>query len=77
MFAGWTQGDFDELYSRFGTGGGLTLQGARDAVQAMNHKRDIHQKVALLLESNECELLTGFVELLFQRIVLRSPPPLQ
>ncbi len=76
LVAGWTQLDFAELYSRFGAGGALTQLGALDAIHAMNHKRNIHQKVALLLESSESELLTGFVELLYQRIVLPSPPTL-
>jgi transcriptional regulator with XRE-family HTH domain len=74
LFTGWSQADFDELYSRFGAGGGLTRQGTLDAVLAMNHKRDIHQKVDLLLESGESVLLTGFVELLYQRIIVQRPP---
>ena len=73
LFAGWTQADFDELYSRFGDGGALTAQGTLDAVIAMNHKRDIHQKVALLMESSEGELLSGLVELLYSRIVFCTP----
>lgn len=74
LFAGWTHADFDELYSRFGAGGGLTHSGTLDAVRAMNHKREIHQKVDVLLESGERELLAGVVELLYQRIVLHRPP---
>ena len=37
----------------------------------MNRKREIVQKVALLLETGEAELLTGLVELLFERVVIR------
>jgi len=71
LIAGWTEADFDELYSRFGAGGALTLEGAFDAVQAMNHKRSVHRKVDLLLESSERELLTGFVELLYERVAIK------
>src|SRR5207302_10949579 len=48
LFETWTEADFDELYSRFGTGGGLTATGALEAVNAMNRKRVVHDKVALL-----------------------------
>jgi transcriptional regulator with XRE-family HTH domain len=71
LFAGWAEADFDELYSRFGVGGALTLEGAVDAVQAMNRKRAVHQKVDLLLESTESELLASLVELLYQRVVVK------
>ncbi len=70
MFDGWTQGDFAELYSRFGTGGPLTASGTLDVVVAMNQKRDVHHKVALLLESGEAEFLARVVDLLYQRIVV-------
>jgi transcriptional regulator with XRE-family HTH domain len=68
LFEGWTQADFEELYSRFGTGGALTPAGTTQVVLAMNRNRDVHQKVALLLESAEAEFLMGVVELLYQRI---------
>ncbi len=72
-FEGWTEMDFDELYSRFGTGGALSEPGAATVVLAMNRKREVTKKVALLLESGEAELLAGFVDLLYQKIIL--PPP--
>lgn len=70
LFEGWTEADFDELYSRFGTGGALTAAGTTAVVVAMNRKREIHQKVALLLESGQADLLGGFVDLLYQQIIL-------
>lgn len=69
-FANWTQEDYAELYSRFGTGGALTECGAAQVVQAMNRKREIQKKVALLLETGEAELLSGLVELLYRRVVV-------
>jgi transcriptional regulator with XRE-family HTH domain len=69
-FEGWTESDFEELYSRFGTGGALTPAGAAEAVLAMNEKRAVHQKVALLLETSEAGLLAGLVDLLYQKIVV-------
>jgi transcriptional regulator with XRE-family HTH domain len=70
LFDGWTERDFDELYSRFGAGGALTADGAQAAVEAMNRNRDIHRKVALLLESGDRQLLMGIVELLYKRILV-------
>ena len=71
QFAGWSQRDFDELYSRFGVGGGLTTEGTLEAVRSMNHNREVHRQVALLLESGEAELLSAIVQLMYQRIVVR------
>jgi transcriptional regulator with XRE-family HTH domain len=70
LFEGWTQADFEELYSRFGTGGALTAAGTTQVVLAMNRKREVHLRVALLLESGEAEFLIGLVELLYQKIMV-------
>jgi transcriptional regulator with XRE-family HTH domain len=67
LFANWCDGDFDELYSRFGVGGHLTESGVLAEAQAMNIKRDICRRVNVVLESGEAELLRGFVELLYSR----------
>ncbi|MBI3839592.1 MAG: helix-turn-helix transcriptional regulator [Planctomycetia bacterium] len=72
LFEGWTEADFAELYSRFGTGGALTAISTADVVMAMNQQRDVHQKVALLLESSQAELLSGFVDLLYQKIIVHK-----
>src|SRR5580765_1836768 len=41
LFHGWTQDEFNELYSRFGTGGALTEEGTVQAAQAMNRRREL------------------------------------
>jgi transcriptional regulator with XRE-family HTH domain len=71
LFAGWCERDFDELYSRFGVGGSLTAAGTIDAVRSMNHNREIHRQVALLLESGEAEFLSVIVSLLYEKILVR------
>jgi len=73
LFHGWTQAEFDELHSRFGTGGALTDSGAVKAAQAMNRRREILQKVTLLLETNESELLETMIEALYTRAVVQPP----
>jgi hypothetical protein len=69
-FADWSEADFEELYSHFGTGGALTGEGAERVVAAIDEKRAVHRKVALLLESSQAELLSGFVDLLYQKIAV-------
>lgn len=70
LFANWTTADFDELYSRVGTGGALTAEGARDAVVAMNDKREMLHKVAVVLETEEAVLLKKIVDTLYERVAV-------
>ncbi len=74
LFVNWLESDFDELYSRFGTGGQLTDEGILVAAQAMNAKRDIWRQVNVILESGEAKLLSGFVELLYCRVTSATSP---
>jgi transcriptional regulator with XRE-family HTH domain len=66
-FENWSDADFDELFSRFGTGGQLTDSGVLAAAEAMNAKRDLLHRVSIILESDEATLLAEFVELLHRR----------
>jgi len=72
LFDGWMQADFDELHSRVGTGGPLTMQGALSAVRLMNRKRELHGKLEVLLESSQAEVASGILDVLYKKIVL--PP---
>jgi transcriptional regulator with XRE-family HTH domain len=67
VFARWTAGEFEELTSRVGVGGELTETGALAAAEAMNDRRQLLERVALLLESSEGELLREFVAMLYRR----------
>jgi transcriptional regulator with XRE-family HTH domain len=66
-FQNWSDSDFDELFSRFGTGGQLTEAGVLAAAEEMNEKRDLWRQVGVIMESGEAKLLTDFVELLYRR----------
>ncbi len=70
LFGEWTEADFDDLYSRFGTGGALTREGAAAAAEQINRTREIQTKVAVLLETHEGALLAEFVELLYRRVAV-------
>src|SRR5262245_61344579 len=72
-FDGWVEEDFDELYSRFGHGGALTVEGAEATVLAMNRNRRVQKQVALLLETAEAELLCGIVDCMYRRVVVLDP----
>ena len=74
LFRNWSQGDFDELYSRFGTGGQLTEEGILAAAQATNLKRDLWRQVSIILESGEADLLSQFVQMLYGRVTSSAPP---
>jgi transcriptional regulator with XRE-family HTH domain len=73
LFADWSQTDFDELYSRFGTGGQLTPEGVLAAAEAMNAKRDLWRQMNIILESGEAELLEQFVSMLYGRVTSARP----
>jgi transcriptional regulator with XRE-family HTH domain len=73
LFRGWSPVEFDELYSRFGTGGALTQEGTLAAVCAMNRRRELLAKATILLESSEADLLESILESLYYRAVLASP----
>jgi len=70
LFEGWTEADFDELHSRVGTGGALTVEGTLKAVGQMNHKRELHEKLDLLLESSQAEVTAGILDLLYEKIAV-------
>jgi transcriptional regulator with XRE-family HTH domain len=72
LFHGWTETDFDELHSRVGTGGALTVEGALAAVRQMNQKRDLHAKLDLLLESSQAEVAAGILNVLYEKVVVSS-----
>lgn len=72
VFRGWTEGDFDELYSRFGTGGALSPRGVLAAARAMKRNRETHRKLSLLLESAEADLIADLIEVMYQRIAVAS-----
>jgi transcriptional regulator with XRE-family HTH domain len=68
LFADWSAADFDELYSRFGTGGALNEPGVLAAAKAMNAKRTLLKQADVILESGQSDLLKALIELLYRRV---------
>jgi transcriptional regulator with XRE-family HTH domain len=72
-FRHWSQAEFDELYSRFGTGGQLTEEGVLAAARLTNAKRDLLRQISVILESGEADLLSRFVDVLYCRATVAPP----
>ncbi len=70
LFIGWSELDFDELFSQFGAGGQLTLEGALETARAMNRKRETMCRLAVVLETGEGPLLSQIIDAFYQRVVL-------
>jgi len=73
LFTDWTEADFDELHSRVGTGGALSFEGTLAAIHQMNRKRELHEKLDLLLESSQAEVVRGIVDVLYEQAVVEKP----
>ena len=71
-FRNWSNADFDELCSRFGTGGQLTKAGVLAAAESMNAKRTLLRQISVILETGEAKLLADFVDLLYRRATDRG-----
>ena len=69
LFAGWSEMDFEELHSRFGQGGALTAEGTFAIASRMNRNRQVHEQLALLLETSQADVISGIVEVMYREIV--------
>jgi transcriptional regulator with XRE-family HTH domain len=70
LFAGWTEKDLDELHSRVGAGGALTVEGAVEAVRQMNHRRELHEMLDLLWESSQAGVVAGILNVLYEKAMI-------
>jgi transcriptional regulator with XRE-family HTH domain len=70
LFAHWQDEDFDELYSHFGTGGALTRDGVLRVVQQIHRRQQVQAKVAVILQTDQADLLAELVDLLYRRAVV-------
>jgi len=68
LFSEWSEADFHELYSQVGTGGALTNEGAQQAAESINRKRKLHEKLALLLETEQADVIADILDLFYQRV---------
>lgn len=68
LFAGWSAGQWDELYSTFGTGGQLTAEGVVRTAMHINRKREVVRRLNIVLETHLGEVAANLVETLYRSI---------
>lgn len=68
LFADWTEGDFAELFGRFGVGGPLTAEGTVATAEELNRNREVLSQARVILETADRELLSEFVGMLYRRV---------
>ena len=68
LFDGWSEMDFDELHSQFGQGGALTAEGTLAIARRMNHNRQVHEQLALLLESSQAKTISDIVDVMYRQV---------
>jgi transcriptional regulator with XRE-family HTH domain len=66
LFSGWTADELAELYSNFGTGGGLTAEGVVAAATRMNQRRETIRRLNVVLETHLAEVAQRVIETLFE-----------
>ena len=71
LFTDWTSADFDELHSRMGAGGPLTVEGVQEAVQRMNGHRQAHEMLSVILETSEADVILGIIALVYEHVVVK------
>jgi transcriptional regulator with XRE-family HTH domain len=72
LFAQWREADFVELHSCVGTGGPLTREGALAAARQINCRREILEKVTVLLETAQRETIVDIVNMMYDKVVIRG-----
>ncbi|QDT01264.1 helix-turn-helix domain-containing protein [Adhaeretor mobilis] len=72
IFADWNEQDLAELCSHRGVGGELTEAGTLATAQAMNERRELLNRAALLLETDQADLLREFIAMLYKRASVES-----
>ena len=66
LFSGWSEADFDALFSVFGTGGGLTEEGVATAARQMNRRRETLWRLQIVMETHLAEVAERLVKTLFE-----------
>ncbi len=66
LFSGWSEADWDELYSVFGTGGGLTEEEVAKAARQMNRRRETLWRLQIVMETHLAEVAERLIKTLFE-----------
>lgn len=74
LFSGWTDEDWDELYSTFGEGGSLNKEGVVEFAQQMNCNRETLHKLQVVLETHLSRVAVNLIETLYEMVQIPSKP---
>lgn len=61
LFMGWSNDNWDELYSEFGVGGPLTFEGVVQAAEAINRKRETLRQLSVVLDTDLGEVAARLI----------------
>ena len=70
LFVGWKEADFADLHSRVGTGGPLTEDGTLAVAEIINLRRELWDKMNLILETGQGPVVKTFFDALLQQYVV-------
>lgn len=68
LFRGWSESDWDELYSTFGVGGALTRAGVATAATELNRKREVVRRLQIVLETHLSEVAARTIDVLYDLV---------
>ncbi len=71
LFVGWTNENWQELYSVFGTGGALNYDGVIRMADRMNRRGETVRQLEVVLETHLAEVAERLVAALYQSITVR------
>ena len=70
LFAGWTEAGLRRTPQSRGRRRALTVEGAVAAAGEMNRKRQLHEKLDLVLESSHANVAAGVLKVLYEKVVV-------
>ena len=68
LFAGWTDDEWNELYSTFGTGGQLAPQGVEAMAEKINARRETVRQLHVLMETHLADVATDLIDTLYRQV---------
>lgn len=68
LFANWSESEWDELYSTFGTGGQLREAGVVDVAQSINRRREVVRKLEVIMDTHLADTASTVIDALYQMV---------
>lgn len=75
LFAGWTDAEWDQLYSTFGVGGALRAEGVREAASQIQRQRETVGRLQIVLETHLRDVAEELIGALFRLVQVSLPTP--